>query len=88
MVNIVSYIIDNGLEPNSIQNIGNSNYYSLQELIECLENILNLKGDFQILNKGFIPDYDLSFSNAIAKKVNLDFHSHYLYDSLKEIIYI
>lgn len=88
VVNIVSYIIDNGLALNSIQNIGNSNYYSLQELIECLENILNLKGDYQILDKGFIPDYDLSFSNAIAKKVNLDFNSHYLYDSLKEIIYI
>jgi UDP-2-acetamido-2,6-beta-L-arabino-hexul-4-ose reductase len=88
VVKIVSYIIDNGLALNSIQNIGNSNYYSLQELIESLENILNLKGDYRILDKGFIPDYDLSFSNDIAKKVNLDFHRHYLSDSLKEIIYI
>jgi len=83
---IISYTLKNGLKINSIQNIGNKYYYSLAEIIKTIEDILHKKGNYEFLDKGFTPKYDLDFSNEISSNLGINFEENYLMDSIKKIV--
>jgi nucleoside-diphosphate-sugar epimerase len=80
ILTIVSYIINNNFECNKITNIINSKYYSIREIINTIEKILDKKALVEYIDKGFNPQYKY---NNILNKIKLDYHENYLFNKIK-----
>ena len=75
VVNIVDFIISNGMYKNRIINIASNNNISMVELVDIIESILNKKAVFFIENTGSNIKIDVSKISKITKKLKIEFNN-------------
>lgn len=78
---IVKYFIDNSLQKNTITNIINKNYYSIQDIITTLEEFLGIKAHIKMIKKGFLPNYPRL---NILDDIGIEFNDDYLKKSISK----
>ncbi|CAA6810224.1 MAG: Unknown protein [uncultured Sulfurovum sp.] len=76
---IVKHYIDNDIKEDSVVNLINPYYYSIEEIIKTIEVFLDKKAIIDIIDKGFQPSYDY---NHIIDDINIDFNNDYLKQSI------
>ncbi len=57
-------------------NIANRNYYSVFEIVQTFERLLNLKMDVNYLNKGTAYEIDISSIEEIIDELEIDFDNY------------
>lgn len=83
---IADFLLVNKLSVNKTVNIVNPHYYSVLEIIDCLEKLLDKKCNYRIIDKGNKPTYVNEVSALAASEIGAMFQGDYLGDSLKQFI--
>jgi len=73
VVNIVDFIISNGMYKNRIINIASNNNVSMMELVDIIESIVDKKALFSLENRGKNITIDVSEISEIIKKLKIEF---------------
>lgn len=81
---IVSYIIDNSLFANKTINIANKVSVSSLSIVEKIEEFLNTKADYRIIDKGAKFNIDISEIEPVISKLNISFKEDYIELLLKK----
>jgi nucleoside-diphosphate-sugar epimerase len=80
-----SYFIDNKIFENNIINIVNSRYYSIKEIVNTLEKIINKKALVEYIDCGFRPNYSQEILKNVANKTKVVFDNKYLWQTMSLI---
>ena len=83
--NLSSYFIDSKTFENNIINIANSQYFSIKEIINTLEKIINREALVKYIDYGFRPNYSRDIVKNVSNKVKIKFDSEYLWRTLHGI---
>jgi nucleoside-diphosphate-sugar epimerase len=75
---ICSYIIDNELYKNEITNVCSSYNTSIIEIVSVLEELMNKKGDYEIMNSGASPETNNTKIRPIADELGIHFDDFYV----------
>jgi UDP-2-acetamido-2,6-beta-L-arabino-hexul-4-ose reductase len=81
-----SYFIDNKTFENNIINIVNSRYYSIKEIINTLEKIINKRALIEYIDYGFRPNYSQEILKNVTNKTKVVFDNQYLW-KIMSLIY-
>lgn len=81
---IVSYVIDNNLFTNKTINIANKISVSSLSIVEKIEEFLQTKAEYQIIDKGVKYNIDISEIEPIVLKLNVNFTENYIESLLKK----
>ena len=77
-------ILQQKLFTNSIVNIANPANYPVSFIVETLETHFNMKGNYDVIDKGGAPIIDTNALDPLFTKFNINFDEHYLPDLLKK----
>ncbi len=78
VLNIAQNIIKSDKYINKIINVINENYYSILEIIDTIEEVINKKPRISLVDKGIKPNYSIDFT----EEFNIDFTEDYLKKSI------
>lgn len=81
---IVKYMIDNNIGFNTVTNIAASSSSAILTIVKCFEQIVNKEANYTIVEKGCPYQIETQQSDAVAKKIGLQFDSEYLYKTLSK----
>lgn len=84
MYQIVDYILQNRLYPNTIINIANPAMYRVKEIISAIESRWKVKANYMGIEKGSPFTIDISIIAPILQKLNLRFEKDYLIKLLRK----
>lgn len=73
---IVIYLVKNNLHRNTILNIANEFNYTPMEIVHCFEEILGIKANVNLLDKGDRYDIDISKISSICSYLNIYFDNY------------
>ncbi len=82
---IVDYYIRQKIELNSIVNVINPNLYSVVEIVETIEKLLNKKAKQKRIARGFKPEYE---QNNNISRLNIDFNNNYLEKAIQKCVVV
>jgi len=77
MASITAYFLNTGIANNSIINIGHSHALPVLEIVKIFESLLNIRANFEFTDEGNFYAIDCSLANNAARKLSIDFDSHY-----------
>lgn len=75
---IISKEIINMNIKNTTINVANTQYYSIWDIVNTLENIIWKKWNYELIEKWWTPKIDTSFIKSIISKLNIKFDNNYL----------
>ena len=75
---IVDFILSSTISRRQTINVINSYYYSIQEIVKTIEDILEIKAKVSIKDKGFVPCYSITKLTGLE----IDFSKDYLRNTL------
>jgi nucleoside-diphosphate-sugar epimerase len=84
VVKITSFMIDNNIGHNTISNVAATSSTSILTIVNCFEQILNKEARYKIVQKGCPYDIENQRTDAIAKKIGVQFTADYLYNMLSK----
>lgn len=73
---VIIYLIEHTLYHNTILNIANKYNYTLPEIIQCLESVLQTNADTNLLNEGYKYKIDIQKILPIYTLLNIDFDDY------------
>ena len=82
VVNIVDFIISNGMYKNRIINIASNNNIYMMELVDIIESIVKKRALFSIENRGKNITIDVTDISEIIKKLKIEFGNRQVIDLL------
>jgi nucleoside-diphosphate-sugar epimerase len=75
---VCDYILTNGLFTSNIINIANSNNYSVQVIVSCIEHFLGKKGNYELIERTSNPIINIDDVKNIFSMLNITFDANYL----------
>lgn len=73
---IVVYLVEHNLYQNSIVNIANQFNYTPMEIVRCFEELLGVKANINLLDKGARYTIDITRIAPICQHLNIDFDAY------------
>lgn len=80
---VIFYLIEHNLHRNTISNIANEFNYTLIEIIQCFETILQTNADINLLDEGYKYEIDIQKILPIYDLLDINFDD-YLYTKIKK----
>ena len=77
VASIVSYLLEESLVNNSTINIAHRYALPVLEIVAIFEELLGLKANFELIDKGNTYAIDCSLSSEVAIKLSIDFDAQY-----------
>ena len=81
---ICNYILERHLFSNDIVNIANPSNYPVGEIVQTIEEVVNRKGNYELIDKGSNPDIDTSRIQDIFTLSKMRFDGEYLRKTIKK----
>lgn len=84
MFAIADHILQNGTYPNQVVNIANPVSNNVKEIIEALESVLQLKGNYISIPRGHHFEIDISLILPVIETLRIPFGEDYLTNLIKK----
>jgi nucleoside-diphosphate-sugar epimerase len=78
VVTICHHILQHGLYKNEVVNIVNPVSYKVMEIVNVIEEVLQKKGNYELVDKTSRPEIDTTVVQQLAQELHIPFNEKYL----------
>lgn len=82
MFTLCHHILQQGLFKNEVVNIANPLNYTVEQIVQIIETVLQKKGHYELVDKTSQPEIDTSIVKQLAGELHIPFNETYLHHIL------